>query len=57
MASIKSIQSGARGFAIAVAIHSVDGSLWELYGISIALTIRSVDRSLSTHLITPYPVA
>ena len=30
------------------------GSLWELYGISIAFLNQSVDRSLSTHLITRY---
>ena len=32
------------------------GSLWELYGISIALTIRSLDPSLSSQLIPHYPL-
>ena len=52
-----------RGFVIAVVIHllnpfqggnrdlEIQGFLWDFYGISIALAIRSLDHSLSVRLI------
>ena len=54
------VHGGARGFAIALLIQSLDGSLWDFYRvkISIALAIHSLNPiqslDLSTRLIPAY---
>ncbi len=52
IARILLLHGGGRGFAIALLIQSLDGSLWDFYRvkISIALAIRSLDSLLHGNL-------
>ena len=47
--------SGGKFYVNSISRNLLWDSLWDLYGISIALTIRSLDPSLFAQLITHCP--